>query len=348
MNIRCLYENLTCIKEIKAIGKNVKLNDVICNVMGIVRRGTELRLLILRYDESFQRKIEENESTEWFDNPVSPKTNRLLLRGDREIYENNPFHSVLKVFIGENEFEVDYLEQQRLNTQDWESLMIIIKFLNAGWQADEIDYQDINMLFLTSIKLNGDYNSIPDFNQNSELHFVMGPQSVAHLVEKPITLPIGGIYPEKLTFQDAMTGEEHWVQINRVYLADMWEETDKIFSNPKFQEQMSSEELVQMRLDFENKLLEICPKGMYFPVIEYECEEDISLQFYSKAFLDAKPVQKSSSMGFIIRPDKSEGILGFRLKAAVIQEPVPVNTVAVEAELFQYIHTTAGRDIVLK
>ena len=57
---------------------------------------------------------------------------------------------------------------------------------------------------------------------------------------------------------------------------------------------------------------------------------------------------KSSSMGFIIRPDKSEGILGFRLKAAVIQEPVPVNTVAVEAELFQYIHTTAGRDIVLK
>lgn len=47
---------------------------------------------------------------------------------------------------------------------------------------------------------------------------------------------------------------------------------------------MSSEELVQMRLDFENKLLEICPKGMYFPVIEYECEEDISLQFYSKAF----------------------------------------------------------------
>lgn len=348
MNIRCLYEKLTSIEQIKVIGKNAKLNDVICNVMGILRRGTKLQLLILRYDESFQRIIEENETSQYLDSPVNQKTNRMLLRGASEIDAKNTFDSVSKVYIGENEFEVDYLEQRRLDTQDWESMMIIVKFLNAGWQADEIHYQDINMLFLTSINLNGDYDSIPDFNLSSELRFVMGPQSVAHLVEKPISLVIGGIYPEKLIFEDAMTGEEHWLQINRVYLADMWEEMDKIFSNPKFKEQVSPDEMEQMRLDLENKLLEICPKGMCFPIVEYECEEDISLQFYSKSFLDEEPIQGSSSIGFIIRPDKPEGILGHRLKAAIIQESVAANTTTIEAELFQYIHTTNDGDIVLK
>ena len=86
---------------------------------------------------------------------------------------------------------------------------------------------------------------------------------------------------------------------------------------------------------------------MYFPVIEYECEESISLQFYSKAYLDAKPAHVGV-MGFMIRPDQPTGILGLKLKSTIIQEPVLAETLEIEAELFQYNHIINGEDIVFK
>jgi hypothetical protein len=348
MNIRHLHEVLSRIEEIKIIGKNAKVDGVVCNVMGIVRQGMELRLLILQYDEDFLQRIEESETEELYDTPDRPVNNKMIMRKDRKMEALNPFQSVLKVFIDGREFEVDCTEQQRLSEQDWEHMLIIAKFLNDGWQPDDINYQNIDMLFLTSLKLEGDYNSIPVFSQNPELRFVMGPRSTVHQVEQPITLIIGDKYPDKLMFRDAATSEEHWAQINRVYLSDMWEEMDKIFANPKLQEQMTSEEITQARIDIERRLLEVCPRGMYFPVIEYECEENIFLQFYSKSFLNAEPLHRSSSMGFIVRPEQPTGILGLRLKAAIIQEPVAANTNVIEAELFQYTHTITSEDILLK
>jgi len=348
MNIRYLHELLSRIEEIKVIGKNVKVEGVICHVMGIVRHGMEMQLLILQYDENFKQQIEEREEADLCETPNIPESNRMRMRNNVKIDVINPFQSVCKVFIGEREFEVYSSEHRRLNTGDWEYVLLISKFLNNGWQPNEIDNQNINMLFLTSLKLDGDYISIPAFNENPELRFTMGPHSVVHQVEKPITLVVGGKYPDKLRFRDAATGDERWAQINRVYLSDMWEEMAKTFTNPRLQEQMTSEEIAQARLDFEKHFLEICPRGMCYPVIEYECEEDISLQFYSKTYLDAKPVHGNSSIGFIVRPDHSTGILGLKLKAAIIQEPVHANTIEIQAELFQYNHTTTREDILLE
>ncbi|NLY71096.1 MAG: hypothetical protein GX076_05380 [Clostridiales bacterium] len=348
MNIRYLHEILSRIEEIRIIGKTTKVDGVICNVMGIVRYGTEMRLLILQYNELFEQVCEEREAEELCnDIPSMPLTNRMRLRTDERIDAINPFQSVSKVFIDEKEFEVYSSEYRRLSTQDWDIILTISRFLNNGWQPDGIGYQNIDMLFLTSLKLEGDYVSIPTFDEKPKLHFITAPSTVVHQVEKPVTLVIGGKYPDKLLFLDATTSEEHWVQINRVYLLDIWEEMDKTFADPRIQDLMSSEEIAQARLNCQKHLLEICPRGMYFPVIEYECEENITLQFYSKSFLDAKPLGGSGSMAFLIRPDKPRGILGLKLKAAVIQEPIPANTSKIEAELFQCIFTTSGDDILL-
>ena len=127
----------------------------------------------------------------------------------------------------------------------------------------------------------------------------------------------------------------------------MWEEMGKTFADPRLGDYMTSEEIAQAKLDFEKKFQKICPKGMYFPVIEYECDEDISLMFYSKSYLDAKPLHSNSGMAFILRPDQPTGISGLKLKAAVIQEPVPADTNIIEAELFQYTRTLPCGDIKL-
>lgn len=345
MNIKYIQKLLSRIDEIKIIGKTAVADGVICNVAGVVRYGTELRLIILEYDEQYQQQIEEMKLSEPCEIRRVPETNRIILKGRGHVLK--PLRSIKSVFIGNKEYEVSGSENRCLSVQDGESILFLSELLRNGWSPEGVDYQNIDMLILTSIELKGEFSKIPDFEYSPSLHFTMRNDSVAHLVEQPLTLTVNGEYPEKLWFKNKDTDEEHWAQINKVYLKDMWVEMEKTFSNPKLLVQMTKEKIAEAKKDFEEHFIEICPRGMCFPIVEYECDECISLELHTKKFLDSEPVKNTCAMGFIIGSDKSTGILGMKLKAALIQEPVPVDTVNIEAELFQYYKTITPEDIIL-
>lgn len=346
MNIRYLQKLLSKIDEIKIIGKNSVINGVVCNVAAVVRYGLQLRLVILEFDENYQQQIEDMEIVEPCAFSHESKTNRIILK-ERKIKSTQSLWPIKNVLIGDAEFEVSGSEGRRLSIQDGESVLFLSELLRNGWNPEGVDYQNIDMIFLTSIEFIGEFNKIPDFNNNPQLHFRMIKDTATYLVEQPMTLTVNGNYPEKLWFKDKETGEEYWAQINRVYLLDMWVDMERTFSDPNLLKQMTKEQIDKAKKDIEESFLEICPKGMYYPIVEYECEECISLHFYSKNYLESKPIHSNRSIGFIVRPDKSTGILGMKLKSAIIQEPVPVDTVNIEAELFQYHKTTIPDDIIL-
>ncbi len=345
MNIKYLQKLLSRIDEIKIIGKKTEVDGVVCNVVGVARYGQKLRLVILEYDERFREQIEEMEISELCDVRQAPETNRILMKSKERV--SQPFMHIKGVFIGDKGFEVSSSENQRLNVQDSESVLFLSELLRNGWAPEGIDYQNIDMLFLTSIELSGDFTKIPDFENNPTLHFIMGKNNASYLVEQSVTLTVNGKYSEKLWFKNEETGEEYWAQINRVYLNDMWGEMEKIFSNPHLINQMSEEQIAEAKKDFEERFIEICPRDMCYPIVEYECEECISLQFYTKKFLESKPTHKNGGMGFIVGTEKPKGVLGMKLKAVIIQEPVSVNTAIIEAELFQYYKTTTPDDIII-
>ncbi len=345
MNIRNLQKLLSRIDEMKIIGKNAIIDGVICNITGIVRYGLKLHLIIIEYDEHYRQQIEEREISEICDVTNENETNRIMMKGRDRV--TKLFRPIKGVFIGDIEFEVSGSEGNRLNVQDGESVLFLSELLRNGWNPEGIDYQDIDMLFLTSLELIGDFTKIPDFENSPQIRFIMRKDSTSHLVEQPVTLTVNGEYPKKLWFKNKETNEKHWVQINRVYLMDMWVDMEKNLSDPNHLKQMTREQIVAVKKDFEERFLEICPKGMCYPIVEYECEECISLQFYTKSYLESKPVHNSSCIGFIVGTEKATGILGMKLKAAIIQEPVPANTVIIKAELFQYYKTTTPDDIIL-
>lgn len=331
--------------EIKIIGKFAEISGVACNVAGIVRYGSQLRLIVIQYDEQLRQQIEERELSEICGVAQAPETNRIFMKSREKV--SHPFMSVKGVRIGDNEFEVSGWENQRLSVQDGESVVFLWELLKSGWNPEGIDYQNIDMLFFTMIEIAGDFNKIPEFDSNSRIHFTMRKDSVSCVVEQPVTLTVNGEYTEKLWFKNKETGEEHWAQINKVYLNDILEEMEKSFSHPRLLKQMTKEQIDKARKDFEKSILEICPKGMRFPVVEYECEEGISLDFHTKEFLQSKPAHRNGGMGFILGTEKPTGMLGMKLKAALIQEPVAVDAVNIEAELFQYYEETTPDDIVL-
>ena len=347
MNIKHIQNLLSRIDEIKIIGKTAEIDGVVCNIAGIVRYGQKLRLVILEYDEVYRQKVEEMEMSEICEDRQQ-ETNRSILKGRGRIEAAQPFIPIKSVFINEMEFEINVTENRLLSFKDGESVLFLTELLRNGWNPEGIDYQSIDMLFLTSIEFAGDFAEIPEFDDNAKLHFTMNKDNVSYLVEQPIILTVNGEYPEKLWFKNKEDFEEHWVQINRVYLMDIWGEMEKNFSEPKLLENMTKEQIDEAKRNIEKSFIDVCPKGMYYPVIEYESEDDISLEFHTKKFLDSKPVHHGNgSVGFIIRPDIPTGILGMKLKAAIIQEPVLGNTDIIEAELFQYHKTVTPKDIIL-
>lgn len=346
MNIKHIQKLLSRIDEIKIISKSAEIEGVIYNVAGVVRYGTELRLIIIDFDEQYRQQIEKKELLEACEIRQKPETNRDLLKGREHTIK--PIKGLKSVIIGNKEFEVSGSEGRALSLQDGECVLFLSELLKNGWNPEGVDYQRIDMLYLSSIELMGEFSEIPDFENNPLLHFSMRNDSVAHLVEQPITLTVNGEYYNKLWFKNKETDEEHWAQINRVYLQDMWAEMEKTFTEPRLLEQMTKEQIVEAKKDFEEHFVTICPRGMCFPIVEYECDDDISLEFYTKKYLDSEPVSRSRAMGFIVGSDKKTGILGMKLRAVVIQEPVDVRTENIEAELFQYYKNITSDDIIMK
>lgn len=345
MNIQYIQKLLSRHNEVKIIGKTAEITGAIFHVIGIVRYESHLRLLTLQYDEEFSRLMEESETVEFNGLSETVRTNRQCLRGDGRIEPANI--AVNKVKIGNMQFDVESTEVTRCDVRNWEIMTMLIELLRLGWQPDSIDYQNIDNLFLTVIELAGEFALIPDLGENPILQVELHPRNTSCLVEQSVTLSIAAKYPDKLWFCNKKTGEKHWIQINRVCLCNMWEEAQNIFNSPHFQERLSQDELDKAKADFESHISAICPEGMCYPLVEYECEEDITLQFYSKAWLDAEPLHNSSGMGFIIKPDNKSGVLGLPLKAALIQEPMPEDTEIIEAELFCYNKLIKNDDVIM-
>ena len=348
MNFEVLQHQLSQIKEISIISRNAEIDGVICHVMGMVRRDDHtLQMLILQYDEAYREKLEEAEIADLTDTHPGLITNRIEQRGDRRLVPTLRFGSVEKVCIGDSELTTNESGWNKCGTEQWDKVALFTQFLLSGWNSVGIDTKDINTIFLTNLTFDGAYDTIPAFDTEAPIRFCMRQNSTRHLVELPLTLAVGSEYPNKLYFTDKVNGEQHWVQINRVTLCDMWVEMSQTFDNLRMKKQFSLEELARSKAEFEERFSKMCPKGMCYLVIEYECEEDISLQFYSKRWLDMQPIHNNSAMGFLMKSDEPTGKLGLKLKSAIIQEPMAANTVSIEAELFAYNQISRSDDIVI-
>ncbi|AET68616.1 hypothetical protein Desor_3097 [Desulfosporosinus orientis DSM 765] len=348
MNFQELQNRLSQIKEIAVISRNAEIDGVICHIMGMVLLDDRtLQMLILEYDEAYREKLENAEIAELTVSPGELMTNRIVQRGDRNLKPTQCFCCVEKVCFGDLELTTNESGSGKCGTEQWDKVALFTQFLLKGWSPVSLDTKDIGAMFLTNLNFVGTYDAIPAFDTGVSIRFSMRRNSIRHLVEMPVTLIVGTEYPDKLHFTDKVSGEQHWVQINRVTLCDMWTEMSKTFDNPRLKEQVSPEELARSKAEFEERFSEMCPKGMYYPVIEYECEEDISLQFYSKGWLDVEPIHKNSALGFFMKTDEPMGKLGLKLKADIIQEPMTANTVSIEAELFQYSQVDKSDDIVI-
>ncbi|MPN40311.1 hypothetical protein SDC9_187847 [bioreactor metagenome] len=116
---------------------------------------------------------------------------------------------------------------------------------------------------------------------------------------------------------------------------DIWKETTHFFEDDRFKA-FTPEEQQQMKESHLSCIEQICPKGMNLAMLEYEEENDVQLNFYTKEFLDKRPVHSNSasSVGMIFGSDRKFGINGFRSRLCMIKPIEKDFQGSIDAELF--------------
>lgn len=104
---------------------------------------------------------------------------------------------------------------------------------------------------------------------------------------------------------------------------------------------LSKEELDQMKKSSFEGIEGICPKGMKLALLMYETDDDISLSFYTKEFLDKKVIANNtcSAFAFSTSPDEKIGPNGLINKICFIKAVGEEEFSDIDIELFSFTVT---------
>ncbi len=346
MTLNDLHQEYCPVKDIRIIGKELVTEKKLCEVMGFCLFGGHLQLLLLEYDKGLVEYEERQE--ELYSESERVLTNRSRKRRAIDKGFRSAVSGIEEIVIDGISYIVEENGTERVMPSDYEKHFLFAQFFEKGWEPKSIGGINLENCFLSTITFKESFNKIPRLGDNAAIIFRFCDDLRAKLVEQAITLNVGREYKEKIYFIAEDTGEEHWVYINNVSVIDIYTETMKKLEDPQFAKQLSAADLIKMKVDAERRILEVCPRGKGFLAIEYESDRDQQIDFYSKQWLESEPSCKSFGTTFVVRADKKEGILGKRLRAALVEEPLELGTKIVEAEIFSVYETIEGKELAFQ
>lgn len=326
--------------EIKVIGKEVKKEDKPYHIIGMTLKEKKAHLYVLELTKALSER-----------EPWREKTPRESMKDNMEEDKNSSFFMHIRKFKDDDKiYETAGAVSGTIEQGDFcEAYMLFMRMHEAGWSINEesafIDIPWENIA-LTNIEFREEYDKLPQWSENMEVTILPVPANV--FIEKPMELECGKTMETEFSLKD---GTQAVCYIEKVELMDVWAEQEKKFSDKDYREKMlqhmSEEEFEQMKKQFWEILEEHCPRGKYYLAIEYECSEDISLNFYDREYLDTIPKPHSGSASSLFmrtKPEKEIGKHGFKARGCVIQKPLDGDVKRLEAELFSYSEIAKKRE----
>ena len=311
-------------RDIRVIGKSLQQGDRRYHIAGMAL-GEEARLYVLGpYLET--------------DEPRRPaRTQRQLQRGSGMWVDT--YLGLEEIRIGTRQLRVGGSTGQPLVDHfPSEEVLVLYEFLRAGWEVPgwlkELDWE---CLELWTLELSG-VKRLPPYTPDTPILLRHGAQTVRHLLEKPVTLTVG--QSRTLSFTDHR-GETVRCYINGVSLVDVWGEMDRMLQDPCRWAGLPPEQVQPIKEGILSALEHKCPRGMYSLGLEYECRQDLSLQFYTKAFLRSAPRNEGSGALVLSKGSRRRtGPHGLPVRACTLEAALPPDAKAVPAELFAYYEQT--------
>lgn len=333
--------------EIRIIGKRAGLEEKPCYIAALLRRGDQLQVCIFKQENMPAYGTREN-------------TMRASLREQAHMMESLNLQAL--IIDGERLMGKSGTGYYLQNSGP-EAAVLLARLMQAGWQMpqDSVFYHmDWDQIMIMVYGLDGTYPKIPDISQ-ARMSVLWMAEYRNYLLEQPFCLVVTDGEEMETKQQVAFeipapdgTKQEGVCYINRVELVDVWQEWEEKYADPAYQKQalqyVSAEEFEETkRMLFETLGYE-CPRGMFYIGISYECTLDVSLDFYSREYLDSPQKICGQRASFLLthsKPDSETGSHGLKMQAAVIRVPVPYDTKEIQAELFLARRTIPEREETL-
>jgi len=160
-------------------------------------------------------------------------TNRQRICRVNKIAYRIPLACARSILIGTQECEVSCISSSRLGGDDFNNIFLLAEFMKNGFEpCSSIEIRDFSHILFTTIEFEGEYDHILLEKQINNIVLRFGNNDIRQYpVQKRLRLNIGKNYPRAFQFHDNQTEGIRRFYIQRVYLMDIWAETEKSFSD---------------------------------------------------------------------------------------------------------------------
>ena len=278
-----------------------------------------------------------------------PQTYRQMLTQKQQGPCHRPslLDSLSKISLGKREIEV---VGGSGNSIGEEETLLIARFLKAGVKAGQMG-GEFSHLYLHFLNLDIPWQELlplaKEVSQNlrEPVRLIPGKKSERVAARKRMTLPVG---MKERAYTCTLEGREHHFWIEQVQLYDLWSDQEERIRDWKESGKCSEEELRQLKWSWERTAAKLCPKGKRLPLIVYESEEDIQLDFYDRPYLNSLVPTRNGDTELGMSGDKEEkGPHGIRPRYVPLQTPVDPDAQKVEVELLNAWLPRENPEIVL-
>ena len=223
-----------------------------------------------------------------------------------------------------------------ISYRDFAGYMQLQHFIEKGMDTINMNEVDLANIIIATYEQK-ESEEFPDIDLSKELDITIkiSKEFDQVLINQPITLEFEESEKgKKLYFYDPIEKGNHVFYIDKMYHYDIWGEVNRNLYDQLMQI-LPKEQIMQMKEQYMIVLEKTCPKGLNLAMIEYETEDDVQLDFYSKEYLDNIPAPSTSSVSMMIfKSDRELGNNGFKSRVCMIK-PVEKGFIgSIDVELF--------------
>ncbi len=308
MTLAQICENLHPWDECRIINKEAAELSVIA----LTRCGKAAALWLIQHDPSYLERVEEAEERSPYSNLA---TNRERLLYQPGVSPYLPVDGLSAVQVGETKYHITGSTEIPVRSEDWETVLRLSDFLRAGWMPGALLHSNMETLFLSKYDLQGDFVALP-----SDDTIILMPQDKLDEVKFSCDYTLLFDTENELQPISPVNGKTAW--LIRAEWFDPWKHLEDTLSHPQITKQFTPKELEQHRCRIEEEYAGFCPRGMALPVVIYEADQDVSLYFYERSWLNAPPKSNSSAFAVIglFKGEKRVGPHGLPLHGVTLSE----------------------------
>lgn len=334
MLLKTLKEQMLLPDKEILINKYIRIKDIHGTIVSLTSQNGRNMLWAIYHIENSNTVHDEN-------------TNYLTNKDEMisNISKHNlPNTNLSEIIIQNQKLIVTSSSTSMILDDSFESIMQLQHFFENGLSLDIFGNININNLCIASYEFKDNF---PDINLSNKLNISLTFSETTKEIpiHMPLTIDFNAIEKDKrLSFYDPINKKECFFYVNNIKHYDIWKEAENYFKSEKI-ENFLLEQIEELKKEYFNNLEDICENGMNLLILEYETQDNLQLNFYTKEYLNSPPVNNNSFTIMLFKPEEKIGPNGFFNRVSSLKQVHKDFNSSTSLELFSFILTTPSETI---